>query len=641
MKRFQNNSKLITVSEDHFLLLKEIANLGFVTKSQIQMLYSSIKGQPTMLSQHSLNDKLIKKDGLLISCSSKTKRNQLKQTVYYLSQNGRAMLAAYHCFYRNPQAFAINEHNWQANEVIIQSLYAAPFKTNALGSNNASWKIENNKMIITDALGESYEIPGLSNSLQRIYESSSKSKTKFDLVKYDIRPFNAQLGFNPTNKTHNYFEADGMISFKQLNQWQRIFVEMDNRTEDALSHAQKVLNYIYYANRHQEENFLLAIVAADGSLPTSKIKNFTYPDKHLDALISKILETKVGSKSVNAPTIRYYYEQCHNLKIIFAGLSEAPMRIAESIINANHNTDYICSAQALANRITEETSWSVIFKPMLQTISDMKNSPFFFDTEINNIHHSISGLFGYYYYESCQQGHLKLIQPIIAGNEWDLDTSASIEENLKKFNKDHVLKNGDWIPPIVIYPIRERPTHANTTLRIRNSSNWSSDFIAGQLYYYQPLLGVDNNPYLVTELRTIANRFSKDIYHYFATGYLTNSDQKANIQYGNSFLPYSYNHLLKKPRSYEQLRNLTNYLKAKPFVDQLLMTEIPLGVFKRLIERYQGKEFAIPVIATLPYAVPGMNELNIPNHIDLDNCLTVPDAVFSKSRIHVSLRESF
>lgn len=638
MKKFQSKSKLITVSEDHFLLLEEIAKLGFVTNGQLQMIYSIVKGKPTIMSRHSLNDKLIKKDGLLISCSSKAKRNQLTQTVYYLSKNGREMLAAYHCFYRHPQAFAINEHNWQANEVVIQSLYAAAFKQDVLGSNKSEWKFENNTMTITDVLGVSYEIPCVNSTLQRTYEALSKRKTKFNLKNYDIRPFNAQLGFNPSDDTHNFFEADAMISFTRLNQKQRVFVEMDNRTEGALSHAQKVLNYIYYANNHPKENCLLAIVAADGSLATSKIKNFTYPEKHLDALISKILNTRVGNEFINPPTIRYYYERSHNLKIIFTGLSEAPIRIAEALINANHNTDYLCSAQALANRITKETSWNVAFKPMLETIGNMKESPFFFDTKMNNVHYSISGIFGYYYYESSRPGHLRIIQPIIAGDEWDLDTPVAVEECLKNFKKDQILKSGDWIPPIVIYPIRERQTHANTTPLIRSSSNWSSDFIAGQTYYYQPLLGVDNNPYLLTELRDIANRFSKDIYNYFRTGYLTKSDQKANIQYGNSFLAY---HLPKKPRSYEKLKNLTNYLKAIPFVDQLLLTEIPLGVFKRLIKRYQGKEFAIPVIATLPYAILGMNELNIPNHIDLDNCLITPNAVSSKSRTHVSLKKSY
>lgn len=174
------------------------------------------------------------------------------------------------------------------------------------------------------------------------------------LTEFDTRPFNAQLGITPTKKDTTAFEADTMITFKRNNKVQSVFIELDNRTEGSATQAQKILNYIEYANQHPNDNFLLAIVSADGSLPTNKLKQYTYPDQHLGVLVDKMLRIRVGEgrqtedgRLVEAtPYLIELYERCPNLKIIFAGLSEAPMRIAEFIVNANHNIDYISSAFA-------------------------------------------------------------------------------------------------------------------------------------------------------------------------------------------------------------------------------------------------------------------------------------------------------
>ena len=131
MINFKNNFKTISLTDDQFLLIKQIANLGFVTKPQLEMIYSIIKNKPTSISNHILN-KLVNKDKVLNRIKSNESQNRIKQIAYVISRYGRNLLSAYHCFYRDPRSFGINFHNLQANEVVIQALYASNFKPTAL-----------------------------------------------------------------------------------------------------------------------------------------------------------------------------------------------------------------------------------------------------------------------------------------------------------------------------------------------------------------------------------------------------------------------------------------------------------------------------------------------------------------------------
>ena len=189
---------------------------------------------------------------------------------------------------------------------------------------------------------------------------------------------------------------------------------------------------------------------------------------------------------------------------------------------------------------------------------------------------------------------------------------------------------------MVIFPTRERLTHANVPPAIQKMCNWSPKFIAGQIYYYQPRLGIDNNPYLLRELRNLVIRHSKDIYQYYSKGFLSRKELAQGITYSDKDkkLPFAYaDHILQKTRKYNELHRLTNYMNDKAFAEQIMLNEIPLKMLKSLIARTQGQAFSIPVIADLPYSIVGDDSL-------LD-CLTTPNTRYRRSDAKIDLKYSY
>ena len=110
MTNFKINNRTISLTDDQLLLTKQIAILGFVSKSHINMLYSIIKGQQSLLSQH-IFSKMVNKLHIWDSVSTSQKRNHTTITVYVLGRTGRSLLRMLHCFARDSQSFSINNHN--------------------------------------------------------------------------------------------------------------------------------------------------------------------------------------------------------------------------------------------------------------------------------------------------------------------------------------------------------------------------------------------------------------------------------------------------------------------------------------------------------------------------------------------------
>lgn len=74
MTNFKINNRTISLTSDQLLLTKQIAILGFASKSHINMLYSIIKGQQSLLSQH-IFSKMVNKLHIWDSVSTSQKRN--------------------------------------------------------------------------------------------------------------------------------------------------------------------------------------------------------------------------------------------------------------------------------------------------------------------------------------------------------------------------------------------------------------------------------------------------------------------------------------------------------------------------------------------------------------------------------------
>lgn len=88
MTNFKINNRTISLTSDQLLLTKQIAILGFASKSHINMLYSIIKGQQSLLSQH-IFSKMVNKLHIWDSVSTSQKRNHTTITVYVLGRTGR------------------------------------------------------------------------------------------------------------------------------------------------------------------------------------------------------------------------------------------------------------------------------------------------------------------------------------------------------------------------------------------------------------------------------------------------------------------------------------------------------------------------------------------------------------------------
>lgn len=171
MTNFKINNRTISLTDDQLLLTKQIAILGFVSKSHINMLYSIIKGQQSLLSQH-IFSKMVNKLHIWDSVSTSQKRNHTTITVYVLGRTGRSLLRMLHFFARDSQSFSINNHNMQATETLIQALYASYFKAQALGNNNSSLLFNEHKLSVESSLGSVLNL----SSFDVLFQSESPLK---------------------------------------------------------------------------------------------------------------------------------------------------------------------------------------------------------------------------------------------------------------------------------------------------------------------------------------------------------------------------------------------------------------------------------------------------------------------------------
>lgn len=135
-------NKTLHVTPNQMLLLKMIGSLGFVTSKQLDMLWSVIQQYPTTFS-HTILSKWTVYDGLLnfvpISASLNINRSKRATTAvshncYVLSSSCSKWLNEINVLPLSWDNTAINSHNEQAVETIVQSLYTARFSSSLLNS---------------------------------------------------------------------------------------------------------------------------------------------------------------------------------------------------------------------------------------------------------------------------------------------------------------------------------------------------------------------------------------------------------------------------------------------------------------------------------------------------------------------------
>lgn len=129
----------IKLTQDEVNLLALIGNMGFVNWNQLNMLWSLCKRYPTTFTRSILRE--WSEFGGLIKVSRKQTNSRSKNTVirtcYALTRNGREFLinqGIYPSEYATEPDVSVNSHNEQAIETVVQGLYAAMFKYQALST---------------------------------------------------------------------------------------------------------------------------------------------------------------------------------------------------------------------------------------------------------------------------------------------------------------------------------------------------------------------------------------------------------------------------------------------------------------------------------------------------------------------------
>ena len=442
------------------------------------------------------------------------------------------------------------------------------------------------------------------------------------------------------------FVADEVVSFSRNGRRQEIFVEQDNRTESNNTQIQKILNYISYALEHPQRDILLMISITDGSLSSPKVPKYTNIGRKLASLSSKFLKSYLSDENGERIFLSQMYKQANNLKIVLSGVSESQIDLTQFLLGSNYSMDYYQTIKKYVTEINKNSSqWNaslelskefsaIIHDPGLATqpldkLSGLnENSPAkglwrYTDTMY------ASPILGTIHYRN-KLSRQRYTQPVIIGDEHSLDT---VIQTLELVNRANAVK--DTCPPVVVYPHRERPVTAITLNQYRDLYNWLPTWRPTIPVLIQPLTGLKDNLQLHKELRWLTIQYDLDIYNYFKIGAINKFALKKHPDYGNEYitpLKWSTN---TKARSYDELHKLALKMKKKEFVDQLKLNEIPLGLFKTVLERWPKGIYDLPLIEKLPYIDLDQEQLTILEEESILNHLCAPNSVIPSSRIQL------
>lgn len=180
--------KPITLSAKDLSLLHIICDLGFVNDLQIHLLYSVVQRYPSVLS-HTILSEWCSFSGLLQKRPKpkSSSSSNVTHAVYIPTNSCRAYLQEQHIPVSMVNDVAVNSHNEQAIEVIVQALYSATFKYATYDTSDSLFIFDNAYV----SLGKPEE---LIRCIDKPESINKKSKA----------PFNNQIIVNQKNVTSNY-----------------------------------------------------------------------------------------------------------------------------------------------------------------------------------------------------------------------------------------------------------------------------------------------------------------------------------------------------------------------------------------------------------------------------------------------------
>lgn len=489
-----------------------------------------------------------------------------------------------------------------------------------------------------------YPTADFNNPLRNINLINNRN---FDPTLFDTSSFKNQYKYQQYT-----FVADETISFERHGRRQEIFVELDNRTEANNTQIQKMLNYISYALDHPQRDILLVMAITDGSLPTNKVKQYGNLGRKLGSLSSQFLKSFLTDDNGEKHYLYEMYLQATNLKIVLTGVSEAQIDSAQFILGCNYTLDYLNSIQQYVKQLSEASQWNVKFIPS-EEFKTLINNPRLASTSINELDLPIKGSQGNGIWQYTQSrtktpflGKLifdnklsltKFIQPVIAGDEHSLDTIVQTYEQIYLAEQ-----KDDQCPPLIVYPTRERPVTAITLNQYKELYNWLPTWRPTIPVLLQPQCGLENNVQLHQELRWLTLQYDRDIYNYFQFGAVNKSALKKHPNYGNEFVhPLKWT-INSHARSYAELHKLSLQMDKQSFIDQLRLNEIPLDLFRTVLERWPKETYSLPLIQNLPYLNPvQLQNIQHPTHNKIFDYVFAPNAVTPSSRINLKLNNTY
>ena len=388
------------------------------------------------------------------------------------------------------------------------------------------------------------------------------------------------------------------------------------------------------------------ISITDGSLSSPKVSKYTNIGRKLASLSSKFLKSYLSDENGERIFLSQMYKQANNLKIVLSGVSESQIDLTQFLLGSNYSMDYYQTIKKYVAEINKNSfQWNaslelskefsaIIHDPELATqpldkLSSLnENSPAkglwrYTDTMY------ASPILGTIHYRN-KLSRQRYNQPVIIGDEHSLDT---VIQTLELINRASALK--DTCPPVVVYPHRERPVTAITLNQYRDLYNWLPTWRPTIPVMIQPLTGLKDNLQLHKELRWLTIQYDLDIYNYFKIGAINKFALKKHPDYGNEYitpLKWSTN---TKARSYDELHQLALKMEKKEFVDQLKLNEIPLGLFRTVLERWPKGIYDLPLIEKLPYIDLDQEQPTILEEESILNHLYAPNSVIPSSRIQL------
>lgn len=593
-------NKTFELDRDQQQLIVMIANLGYVTKKQIQLLWSSLKGRPTEFPNTVLSA-WTKKGGLLVG---RYKNIAHTNRAFYYYPSKLFWRAAEEqdlpVFYgQSGQNIKFNSHNLAAIDVVVQGIYTSVLKA-------PLWYLKSE------------------NTLENENQVQSCINKAVDL----IHTASLQRWTSGLNREYVDFVPDELIDLGN----NIICIELDNKTEGNQVQLDKLNNYMKYANYHPDMIIQVIFVLNDYSNPLF-LNKYIPPYRKLSNQIHAFL---TGASKYLGELKRYITEgmvSLSNLEVYVCGTDEADIAVAEAIHNIsfgrpNWNEKECLEVADIINKMKfnaeyinrQELQETALGRCILSKFTKYENRR---TSRLGKGNCYLTGVMKVKS-EEYDNDDNSYYMPIIAGLEHSLYTQLAIREVESKeyinllYDLQIKANKGDWSlfgvedpqitinryqeesrahilsGPIVIYPRRERTLIPVLDIEVNQINSKSNNFTSNGVSRYSPRYTLADNPLIENELKFLKSALGLKEKAFFSNKNNINEYRQGINQ--TNFILNSIDPTLESPRQFEYFVPLATKLEAKVLSEKLRLTEIPLQIYKNGFFARNDQAHATPFI---------------------------------------------